>query len=308
MIMTQSNLFQVLVAIVALAPAWLNAQTAPRPLPGAQAADSLFRTQQWDAAVKAYRTMTSLDSTRPMPWVRLATAEYNLKRFPEAARDFARAGTITTNPLHFYNAGASHALARDANSAFRAFDQALSAGFSDTTQLHTDSDLASIRDDARFAPFLDRVRKQARPCAYAPEWRQFDFWVGEWEVRNPQGAVAGTSSVTLILADCVLLEQFSPRVGTPGQSFSTYNKDRKAWQQLYLDARGGVQDFTGRATAIGMVFEIVGGPVAGANERFRMSLSKGENQTVRQLGERSINGGKSWTTEYDLLYLRKPKK
>jgi hypothetical protein len=33
-----------------------------------------------------------------------------------------------------------------------------------------------------------------RPCS-APEHRQFDFWLGEWQVTGPSGKVAGTNSI-----------------------------------------------------------------------------------------------------------------
>lgn len=51
----------------------------------------------------------------------------------------------------------------------------------------------------------------AAPCKSKPECRQFDFWVGEWDVQNPQGQPAGTSSVRLILGDCVIFENEGQR-------------------------------------------------------------------------------------------------
>ena len=45
-----------------------------------------------------------------------------------------------------------------------------------------------------FVLFVTPVSAQAptvqAPCS-APEYRQFDFWLGEWEVQNPQGQVVG---------------------------------------------------------------------------------------------------------------------
>jgi len=32
---------------------------------------------------------------------------------------------------------------------------------------------------------------QSQPPCTAPPYRQFEFWVGEWEVRRPDGALAG---------------------------------------------------------------------------------------------------------------------
>ena len=49
------------------------------------------------------------------------------------------------------------------------------------------------------------------PCA--PEARQFDFWVGEWNVTTAEGQQAGTNSIRLILDDCVLQETWAGAAG-----------------------------------------------------------------------------------------------
>lgn len=35
----------------------------------------------------------------------------------------------------------------------------------------------------------------APPSCDAAPYRAFDFWVGEWEVRTPQGQLTGTNSI-----------------------------------------------------------------------------------------------------------------
>src|SRR5712692_8138415 len=51
------------------------------------------------------------------------------------------------------------------------------------------------------------------PCG-APEYRQLDFWVGEWEVRGPLGRHLGDSRVQQILRDCVVFENWSGADGS----------------------------------------------------------------------------------------------
>ncbi|WP_245917623.1 hypothetical protein [Aureitalea marina] len=41
------------------------------------------------------------------------------------------------------------------------------------------------------------------PCC-TPEHRAFDFWIGEWEVTNPDGSEAGVNTITRIEDGCVL--------------------------------------------------------------------------------------------------------
>lgn len=40
------------------------------------------------------------------------------------------------------------------------------------------------------------------PCS-APEYRQFDFWIGRWNVYGPDGRLAGTNDVTREFDGCV---------------------------------------------------------------------------------------------------------
>jgi hypothetical protein len=41
------------------------------------------------------------------------------------------------------------------------------------------------------------VTPAARPCS-APAYRQFDFWLGDWKVRRPDGKIAGANRIMRI--------------------------------------------------------------------------------------------------------------
>jgi tetratricopeptide (TPR) repeat protein len=284
----------------------LGAQgVAPTPLPGSRAADSLFRAGLWAQAADAYRSLTMIDSMRPVPWVRLATAEYQLKQFTEAGRHFLRAARISRNPVHSYNAAASFAAGGSVTQAFEAFEIALAAGFNDTTTIAADKDFTAIRGDPRYATVVRRVMDNAKPCAQAAHARAFDFWLGSWDVRTPEGALAGRSTVALTVGECAVSEVWEPTAGAPGRSLSAYNPVRGRWQQLFVDTRGGVQEFVGEQTQAGIAFERVLTPDSARSHRSRMTFTKVDGGGVRQVGERSNDGGRTWTVEYDLLYARR---
>ena len=40
------------------------------------------------------------------------------------------------------------------------------------------------------------VGATAAPPCDAPEFRQFDFWLGEWTVTKPDGQLAGTNRIS----------------------------------------------------------------------------------------------------------------
>ena len=46
------------------------------------------------------------------------------------------------------------------------------------------------------------------PCS-GPEYRQFDFWIGEWEAFGPNGQKGGDSKISLILDSCIILEEWT---------------------------------------------------------------------------------------------------
>ena len=46
---------------------------------------------------------------------------------------------------------------------------------------------------------------QSPPCV-EPEYRQFDFWLGNWQVTQPDGSVAGTNAIQASYNGCVHTE------------------------------------------------------------------------------------------------------
>ena len=52
------------------------------------------------------------------------------------------------------------------------------------------------------------IFSQKLPCS-KPEYRQFDFWIGEWEAYGVNGQKAGDSKISLILDSCIILEEWT---------------------------------------------------------------------------------------------------
>lgn len=75
------------------------------------------------------------------------------------------------------------------------------------------------------------------PCA-APEHRQFDFWVGEWNVTG-QGQVGGPVSTNIVenlLDGCVIQENWTAANGSRGRSINAYDPDTGEWHQTWVSA------------------------------------------------------------------------
>jgi hypothetical protein len=146
------------------------------------------------------------------------------------------------------------------------------------------------------------------PCTTDPVYRQFDFWIGEWEAFGPNGKKAGDSKIELILDSCIILENWtSANGGYKGKSFNTFNAATKQWQQTWVDNAGGSTEFLeGKFVGNEMVFRTKPFPFSKDTMAVRrLTFYNLSPDKVRQHGEISKDNGVSWKTEYDLAYRRK---
>jgi hypothetical protein len=143
------------------------------------------------------------------------------------------------------------------------------------------------------------------PNCSAPEYRQFDFWVGTWDVFNPQGKLVGTNAVTLELNGCVLHEHWESAVGTNrGQSFNIYDRKSGQWHQTWVANGGNLLLLNGGLHGGAMVLE-GRSVIPGRGEvTDRITWSKQQDGSVRQFWEQSTDGGKTWSAAFDGRYVR----
>lgn len=147
----------------------------------------------------------------------------------------------------------------------------------------------------------------ATPCAERAESRRFDFWVGEWEVRGPNGRIAGSSSVQPVAGSCALLENWTDAKGGTGKSLNAFNASAGHWQQFWVGQQGEVHEYR-ESEWRGGALVFLARDAKNTREMHRMTFSPigTDGTVVRQFGELSSDGGKSWTVEYDLYYHRRP--
>jgi hypothetical protein len=69
--------------------------------------------------------------------------------------------------------------------------------------------------------------------------RQFNFWLGEWDVFNKKGVKVGENRIVSMLDSCVIQENWSGS-GQTGTSYNFYNKADDTWNQTYIDNSGTV--------------------------------------------------------------------
>lgn len=153
----------------------------------------------------------------------------------------------------------------------------------------------------------DSAPPPAPPCS-DPAYRQFDFWIGEWEVTNPQGQPAGTNSIQRVLGGCALHESWTSANGTfAGHSYNIYDAASGRWHQTWVDNSGTLLRLDGGFVNGKMVLTGWRPPAnPGAMDVFhRISWEKKSDDELRQLWETSPDGGQTWSVAFDGTYRRK---
>jgi hypothetical protein len=137
-----------------------------------------------------------------------------------------------------------------------------------------------------------------------PEHRQFDFWIGDWEVTRPDGRPAGTNRVRSIHGGCALQEDWTGAGGSTGTSLNAYDAATGRWHQTWVGNDGLLLRLEGTMTSGAMELSGVSRGANGAQtlQRIRWTPLTGTPPRVRQLWESSADGGRTWTVVFDGMY------
>lgn len=115
----------------------------------------------------------------------------------------------------------------------------------------------------------------------------------------------GDSSVQLILKDCVVFENWTSKLGREGKSFNKYDPANKYWQQYWVADNGSTTLYTGNLQNGEMRYHAEQPMANGGKMMQKLTFSRVAVDKVRQFQQFSTDGGKTWTTGYDFLYVRK---
>lgn len=144
------------------------------------------------------------------------------------------------------------------------------------------------------------------PACAAADYRQLDFWIGEWTVTDTaKGYQVGTSRIEPVMNGCAIKESYdapeAPGGAYAGTSYSGFDRKDGKWHQLYVDVNGNVTWYTGERAGADMVLnaEVKTGTLQ------RMTYRPHADGSVQQIGLMSKDGGKSWQPGYDYTYRRK---
>ena len=147
---------------------------------------------------------------------------------------------------------------------------------------------------------LPAIAAAPSPCA-ADTFRQFDFWLGAWNVYTPDGKLAGTNRISSEYDGCVLHERYETGKGYKGESLNTYDPGTKRWHQTWVDNQGTLLLLDGGLHGTSMVLEGETRDPVGARTRHRITWTPNPHGSVRQHWESTDAAGK-WSTAFDGKY------
>lgn len=132
------------------------------------------------------------------------------------------------------------------------------------------------------------------PCLGDGPHRDFDFWLGDWDITGPDGDVLGANRIKSILDGCVVEEDFTAPSGFRGRSMNSYDAATGTWAQYFFDQGGtqvrlqggfqnGIMDMRGER-----LFPIPSGTITLVD---RIRWTPHPDGTVAQFWDISIDGG-----------------
>ena len=143
----------------------------------------------------------------------------------------------------------------------------------------------------------------APPACSTPEHRQFDFWIGDWDVYDEGDAKPSMRiQVEKILDGCALRETYRDVNGMVGESLNFYDTGRKRWHQTWTTNRGQALLLDGELAGGRMTFHATEATAEGPVLWRAVWIPQGHE--VRETAETSRDGGKTWRKRFDIVFRR----
>lgn len=139
------------------------------------------------------------------------------------------------------------------------------------------------------------------PACASPPYRAFDFWLGEWVVRDSAGQDIGRNRIRRVAGGCGLLESWTSARGSTGTSLNYYDPKTGRWTQVWVGESGVRLRLEGGKRGDSMVLE--GTRTRGDTTLHdRITWTPRDDGSVEQRWEISTDGGRSWEVPWRGFY------
>jgi len=143
------------------------------------------------------------------------------------------------------------------------------------------------------------------PCEASP-YTDFDFWIGDWEVRSADGTLQGYNAITREERGCLILENWTSVTGGTGQSYNYYDPGAEVWRQIWV-SEGAIIDYKGGLDGSGAM--VLFGDIsyrAGTTAPFMGRWEVLEDGSIRQHFQEYDPQVGDWTEWFTGYYTRVP--
>ncbi len=135
------------------------------------------------------------------------------------------------------------------------------------------------------------------------EYKQFDFWLGNWKVYDKNNKLIGTNHVVVLPNACGIQENWTSKTSASlGTSYNYYNKKDNTWNQVWIDNTGFSLVLKGKYDSNKMVLKSE--PIKREKDTFynRITWTKNSNGTVTQVWEYVLENGKTVNEVFRGIY------
>ena len=262
-------------------------------------ASAKYAAQDWQGTVEAYSALLESDSDNAGYHYYLARGQHELGQYEEAEKsyqkaldeDFASPASVQYHLARLYMSAGKKKKAL-AMLETLAETGGIPGGFVSNT-----TEFAPLADDEKFLAVVAALT----PCT-DPEYRHFDFWLGEWDVTSAGSSSSATNNISAEHGGCVVLEQYNAG-GFTGMSINFYDSNDSHWHQTWMSNAGAALYLKGGLEDGSMVMSDKG--LVENDTINRITWTPNEDGSVRQHWETSTDDGESWTTAFDGLYTKK---
>ena len=140
----------------------------------------------------------------------------------------------------------------------------------------------------------------------AAEYHQLDYWIGDWDTFEADAAGGPSEArarVAPIAQGCAIHELYEQVDGLIGDSILSYDPVRKQWQQTWVTNRGSIMVIVGNVKDGALVLEGEMHLEDGKSVIQRITW-KAQDKGVRESAVLSKDGGKTWASSFDVLFLK----
>ena len=250
-------------------------------------------------------SLSSAEDVTGNDWLALAVRAREAGDFQTAAQALDMADTTLAPRRTSLERARIEAGSGNSDAAIAQLARMFDNGFRAVRLVTGDALLSRLEGDPKFDALVAGMTEAAFPCLNDAAFKEFDFWLGDWEVHTPDGQFAGTNSIRREEAGCVLTERWTGAGGNTGSSVNYVDKSTGEWVQVWNSENGAQIFIRGGLTDDGMAMSgHLHNVAAGTTVPFRALWTLLEDGRVRQFFEQSSDDGETWAPWFEGLYTR----